>query len=83
MACRRAVVVSRVGGLQEIVGHNESGLLVPPNDDLALAAAIDSLLSDPVQRGRLEAGAGNRAEAFDRQRNLRSYLDLFRSILMA
>ena len=40
-------VVSRVGGLPEVVMDGETGLLVSPQDPCALAGAICALLSDP------------------------------------
>jgi glycosyltransferase involved in cell wall biosynthesis len=52
-----AVVASDVGGLGEAITHNVSGLLVPPANPHALAAALGGLLSDPSQRERLGAAA--------------------------
>lgn len=43
----RAAIVSRVGGLPEIVVDGETGLVVPPEDDAALAGAIVALATDP------------------------------------
>jgi glycosyltransferase involved in cell wall biosynthesis len=57
MACRRAVVSTRAGGLPEVVADGETGLLVPPHDDAALAQAILTLLRDPARRTAMgEAG---------------------------
>ena len=42
-----AVVASNAGGPAEIVRHNETGLLVPPNDAPALALALTTLLGHP------------------------------------
>jgi glycosyltransferase involved in cell wall biosynthesis len=53
MACSRAIVASRTGGIPEIVEHDVNGLLVPPRDDRALAAAIVKLLSSESLRDRL------------------------------
>jgi len=41
------VVATRAGGLPEIVDHETTGLLAPPRDPAALAAAIVRLLSEP------------------------------------
>ncbi len=47
MACRIPVVASDVGGLQFTVRSHETGLLAPPKDDVAFAAAIDRILTNP------------------------------------
>ena len=42
----RPTVATRVGGIPESVRHEETGLLVPPADPVALAAAIERLLAN-------------------------------------
>jgi starch synthase len=49
MACGAAVVGSRVGGIPEVVADDETGLLVPPGDDGALAEAINALVRNPAR----------------------------------
>jgi glycosyltransferase involved in cell wall biosynthesis len=46
MALSRPVVASRVGGIPEMIEDGVTGLLVPPNDPVALGGAISRLLSD-------------------------------------
>jgi glycosyltransferase involved in cell wall biosynthesis len=46
MALSRPVVASNVGGIPEMITDGETGLLVPPHDAKALAAAISKLLQD-------------------------------------
>ncbi len=47
MAAGRPVIATRVGGVPAIVEDRRTGLLVPPGDAAALAAAIDELLRRP------------------------------------
>ncbi len=63
MAASRPVVASRVGGLAEAVVHEETGLLVPPGDPPALAAALARLARDPDLRARLGAAGHARVLA--------------------
>jgi glycosyltransferase involved in cell wall biosynthesis len=46
MSCEVPVVGTRVGGIPELVGHEETGLLVPSGDPPALAEAFVRLLGD-------------------------------------
>jgi glycosyltransferase involved in cell wall biosynthesis len=57
----RAAIVSDVGGLPEIVADRETGLVVPVEDDQALAAAIVELARDPDRVAAMGAAARRRA----------------------
>ncbi|HRG53573.1 MAG TPA: glycosyltransferase [Bacteroidia bacterium] len=46
MACGKPVVVTNVGGLPEIVKHNETGLIIEKEDPIATAEAIQQLMDD-------------------------------------
>jgi starch synthase len=63
MACGAAVVASRVGGIPEVVDDGETGLLVPPSDPVALAAALNELLADPGRAAQLGRAGRKRAVA--------------------
>lgn len=41
------VVASEIGGITDIVQHETTGLLVPPNDAAALAGALTRIFTDP------------------------------------
>jgi glycogen(starch) synthase len=59
------VIASRVGGIPEVVGDGETGLLVPPGDPGALAHAIDTVLGDPELARRLGANGRRRAPRYE------------------
>jgi glycosyltransferase involved in cell wall biosynthesis len=58
------VVGTAVSGIEDVIEHETSGLLVPPADAGALAAAILRLSSDRTLRYRLAKGASDRIARF-------------------
>lgn len=56
------VIASSVGGLPEVVSHDETGLLVPPGDEEALAEALERLLVNERERQRMGRKGRVRAE---------------------
>jgi glycosyltransferase involved in cell wall biosynthesis len=64
MAHSRPVISSNAGGLPEMTQDRETGILVPIASPRALAAAIESLLSDSVWREQLGQAARKRCEQF-------------------
>jgi glycosyltransferase involved in cell wall biosynthesis len=56
-ACGVPVVASDLGGFREVVRDGETGLLVPPGDHRAMAAAIGELLGDERKRKRFARAA--------------------------
>ena len=61
LASGRAVVATRVAGIPDVVEDGVNGLLVPPDDAPALAAALRRLAADPQARARLGQEARRRA----------------------
>ena len=61
-ACGRPVIGSAVGGLLDSVVHGRTGLLVPPKDPAALAAAFGTLRADPLLGEALGSAGRIRAE---------------------
>ena len=77
-----AVVASRVGGLAEIVESGVSGMLVPPEDPLALAGALGALIRDPAKCARLASAARARVETLYRaDAMVLAYEALYRRVL--
>jgi len=65
MALGKPPVVTRVGGLPEVVSDEENGLVVPPADPRALAEGIIRLLDDASIRSKFGEAARRRAAGFD------------------
>lgn len=81
MACGLPVVSCPVGGIPEIVRHGETGLLAPPDDGVALLAAIEAFVGDPARAARMGL-AGRRAveERFDNRRNTAALFALLEQV---
>jgi glycosyltransferase involved in cell wall biosynthesis len=74
-ACGVPVVASSVGGLVEVVRDGENGLLVPPRDPRALAAAVASILAEPARAAALgSAGRRRAASEFSLDRQVAEFL---------
>jgi glycosyltransferase involved in cell wall biosynthesis len=64
MALGVPVVGTAVGGIPAVIGADEAGRLVAPDDPGALAAALTELGRDPALRAKLGEAARARAEQF-------------------
>ena len=62
-ACGIPVIAMRSGGAPEVVVDGVTGVVVPPDDDRALATAIDRILGDDDGRRAMGAAARRHAEA--------------------
>jgi glycosyltransferase involved in cell wall biosynthesis len=52
-AAGKPCIGSKIGGIPSIIKNGFNGLLVPPNDSLALANAILELIRNPEERGKM------------------------------
>ncbi len=72
------VIGCRVGGIPEMIVHEETGVLVPPCSPGPLSHAIDWLVSDPETRRRLGAAARTRCEKmFSLSRHVETVLEQY------
>jgi glycosyltransferase involved in cell wall biosynthesis len=84
MAAGRPVVATPVGGTPELVVDGETGLLVPPRDAQALAAALKRVLDDRELAQRLgEAGRRRVSERFTLARMTGRMLELYDEVSAA
>ncbi len=82
LAFGRPAVCTRVGGIPEVVRDGIEGLLVPPADPAALAAALGRLLDDPVLVADLaSAGRVRIASEFSAPMMASRYAALYREVL--
>lgn len=74
-------VATGVGGIPEMVEPGESGLLVPPDDVDALAAALGHLITNPEYARELGAAAASRvADRYDPEEGGRAMVEVYRSL---
>lgn len=85
MACGKPVVSTQLGtGVEYVNVDGETGIVVPPRDVAALAAALHRLLSDSALAQRMGAAARRRArEEFSFQAMVARTLALYRSLQRA
>lgn len=82
MSYRVPVVGSRIGGITDIIVDGESGLLVPPGDAEALAAAMRRLAEDPGYARRLgDAGHAHFERNFGWDRIVRRWMEVYGSMM--
>ena len=78
----RPIVATPVGGLPESVVHQQTGLLVEPEDSVALAEAIAFLLSHPdIARQMGQAGRSRALDIFSLENFVDSYDRLYRRLV--
>jgi sugar transferase (PEP-CTERM/EpsH1 system associated) len=78
MASGLPVVATRVGGADELVLHDQTGLLVPGDSGRALVAALAELVREPARRAAFGREGRRRAVAeFSLDRMLGNYLDFY------
>lgn len=96
MACKTAVVASAVGGIKEVVVHNETGILVPVTQQKEapfepidpdqfsqdLASGVNRIIENPELKNKMAAAGRKRAEEkFDWVAIAKEVADLYASLI--
>ncbi len=81
MALGKPIVATRVGGVAELLGDGEAGLLVPARDPPALAEAIGTLLLDPARAAALGEAGRRRAPRYSAQAMLDALAKVYREVM--
>ena len=78
MASGLPVVATQVSGSQQVITHDETGILVPPGDTVALNQAIKALLADPERAREMGQAARARMEAlFGAKKQAEEHMQLY------
>ena len=80
MASGLCIVSTNVGGIPYLIEDEMEGLLVPPNDPAAMAAAVRRILTEPGLAARLSSNARKKSEQFDWSIILPKWEELLREI---
>ncbi|HTJ00117.1 MAG TPA: glycosyltransferase family 4 protein [Dongiaceae bacterium] len=82
MSCGRACVATDIPGSRDIIESGRNGLLVPPEDHAALAAALRQLVAAPDLRTQLGQAARQRVlERFTVEREAAAHAALYSELL--
>ena len=81
MAAGKPIVATRTGGIPEVVVDGETGFLVPPRDDRAMAEAVVTLLKDAARSAQMGAAGLARAQSmFSAERMLKETLRVYKRV---
>jgi glycosyltransferase involved in cell wall biosynthesis len=75
-----APIATPVGGIPDVLTDGENGLLVPPGDHQAIAAAIRRVLDDDALRSRLGAAARASVEPYSADGYAEALVDIYASM---
>ncbi|MDH3507667.1 MAG: glycosyltransferase family 4 protein [Gammaproteobacteria bacterium] len=82
MSCALPVIATDVGGLNDIITADETAIVVPPGDAMALEAAIDRVLENDASIRRIaDAGRALVVDRYSEPRVLQQYQDLLSGLI--
>jgi len=84
LLCETPVIAFDSGGVTDVVRHGSTGILVPPSEPAALAAAVDALLARPDRGAALgQAGRLHALATFAPASAARRYAEIYRAAIDA
>jgi glycosyltransferase involved in cell wall biosynthesis len=82
LLCESPVIAFRSGGLTDVIDHEKTGWLVPPEDAQALANAMDRILEDRTLAANLAAAGRQHAlDAFSPQSAAERYIAIYKEAI--
>jgi glycosyltransferase involved in cell wall biosynthesis len=79
---KKPVIAANIGGIPDILGNNEYGLLINPFDDFELAEAIMKLYQNVASRNHYTEVGFKRKEAFSSEKICHDYYQLYQQIII-
>lgn len=78
LAARTAVITTRFGSVEELIQHEQTGLIVTAKDPVSLADALQRYAEDPALRlAHVEAGNALVRREFTLENNVKEYVERF------
>lgn len=82
-ACKKPVIVSSVGGLNEVVIEGVTGLVVPPKNEIATADAIEKFIFDTELCKKMgEAGRQFVKDNYELSKNVQNMIRIYESVIV-
>jgi len=81
MACKTPIVATRVGGNEEVLENNKSGILVEPDNPQIMLDKILDLFNDDKKTDELKEQAFKQVQSYDWSHVGKLYLDIYESLL--
>ena len=81
LASGTAVISTTTGGISEVISHNKTGLLVPPNSPHEIKLAIELLLNNQLLRTKLMLNAKSHAKNYDWKKIAHDFTNLYQKNL--
>ena len=81
MALGKPIVATSVGGVPELLGNGEAGVLVPPGDSAAIAEAVSTLLCDQLRARALGEAGRRRASRYGAEAMVSALAKVYREVM--
>jgi glycosyltransferase involved in cell wall biosynthesis len=81
MACAKPVIVTKVGGLPEVVENGKTGFIVPPKNPIAIAEALKKLIFNKALRYKMGlAGRERVLKFYNLEDNLNKMIQIYKKL---
>lgn len=78
LASGTAIITTNTGGITEVITHNKTGIIVPPNSPDKLKDAIQLLIENPKKRNKLSKEGKTHAQMYDWKKIGNLFIELYK-----